>query len=62
MKDKKFWLLTYDELHEHIGHKIVLNDIWDWGTNREIGIEIRCETCEASEPLLDYDLPKQNER
>lgn len=52
---KNTTLLTYEELHEHIGHTIDLNDIWDWDTNRETGIEIRCRDCEGCEPLLEMD-------
>jgi len=53
------YLMPYNALHYHIGHSIVLNDIWCWQTNREIGIEIRCQEkeCEGSEPLLEVDIP-----
>lgn len=49
--------MTYKELREHVGHKVVLNDVTDWGSNLETGIELRCEDCEACEPLLEMDNP-----
>jgi hypothetical protein len=33
--------MSYEDLQYHIGHKIVLRDVRDWGTNRETGLEIR---------------------
>lgn len=58
------YLMEYDQLHYHIGHKIILNDIWDWHTNRESGLEIRCEEkeCEGCEPLLEIDNPDWSPR
>jgi hypothetical protein len=58
--EKDFSIMDYDALHQHIGHKIELNDVWDWQTNREVGLEIRCteKDCESSEPLLQIDTPK----
>jgi len=55
------YAIDYDGLHAHIGHKIVVNDIWDWATNRETGLEIRCADCEGEEPLLEMDLPREEE-
>jgi len=53
----KLYSMNYDELNEHIGHNIELNDIWDWNTNRQIGIEVRCKDCDT-EPLFDqYETP-----
>ena len=52
------YIMSYNELRYHVGHKIELNDVWDWGTNRETSIEIRCSQCEGVEPLLEVDVPK----
>lgn len=55
------YIAIYNELRDHIGHQLELNDIWDWTTNRETGLEIRCKTCAekgACEPLLELDTPK----
>ena len=51
------YVMSYEQMHHHIGHNLELNDIWDWETNRETGIEIRCSDCEGTEPLIDYDNP-----
>ena len=62
-KKKNQWVMTNKELEYHLGHKLVLQEKWDWHTNRAFGIEIRCEEpgCETEEPLLDgdyYDINK----
>lgn len=53
------YCLPYDELRCHVGHKVEIIDVWDWVTNRETSIEIRCleEDCEGCEPLLEADNP-----
>ncbi len=53
------YVLPYDGLRHHVGHEIEINDVWDWITNRETGIEIRCLEvgCEGCEPLLEADNP-----
>ena len=53
------YILSYDELRFHVGHDIEIGDVWDWVTNRETGIEIRCREvgCEDCEPLLEADNP-----
>lgn len=52
--------MSYDELAHHIGHKVELNDVLDWDTNRVTSIEIRCtnKACEGCEPLLEIDTPQ----
>ena len=55
-KKQKPYVLSYDELREHVGHDIEINDVWDFGTNREIEVEIRCKDCEGCEPLLSMDI------
>lgn len=54
------YIMSYDELAHHIGHKIELNDVLDWNTNRVTSIEIRCtnKACEGCEPLLEIDTPQ----
>jgi hypothetical protein len=52
MLKPKIYSMDYDELNEHIGHTIVCNDVWDWQTNRQTGIEIRCLDCDT-EPLFE---------
>lgn len=53
--------MNYEEMRFHVGHKLVLFDVWDWETNREIGLEIRCanKKCEGCEPILTFDIPKK---
>ena len=52
-------VLPYDDLRRHVGHEIEINDVWDWATNRESGVEIRCREndCAGCEPLLEADNP-----
>ncbi len=54
---KNAYVMPYDALRHHVGHKIEIYDVWDWQTNRESGIEIRCleDDCEGCEPLLEMD-------
>ena len=56
---KNTYIMPYDELRHHVGHEIEINDVWDWQTNRESGIEIRCreDECAGCEPLLETDNP-----
>lgn len=49
------YVIDYDDLRYHVGHKIEINDVWDWHTNRETSIEIRCLDCDC-EPLLEVDI------
>ena len=55
--DTEAWAMPYDQLYEHIGHKIGLNDVWDWQTNRQSELEIRCADCDGEEPILTIDAP-----
>lgn len=55
---KNAYLMPYEELRYHVGHKITLSDVWNWQTNREYELEIRCEDCISCEPLLSIDTPK----
>lgn len=57
---KNTYIMPYDELRRHVGHEIEINDVWDWQTNRETGIEIRCreDECAGCEPLLETDNPQ----
>lgn len=58
---KLIYTMNYEEMRFHVGHKLVLFDVWDWETNREIGLEIRCanKKCEGCEPILTFDIPKK---
>ena len=51
----------YNAFHYHIGHKVEILDVWDWHTNIETSIEIRCSepSCEGCEPLLEMDMPNE---
>jgi len=49
--------MEYKELRQHVGHNIEINDVTDWQSNLEIGIEIRCIDCET-EPLFEIDNPE----
>jgi len=57
---KDIYLMPYDELRYHVGHDIEINDVWDWHTNKETSIEIRCREneCAGCEPLLEVDNPQ----
>jgi hypothetical protein len=56
---KNTYILPYDELRFHVGHKIEINTVQDWHTNREYLIEIYCldERCKGSERLMEMDSP-----
>lgn len=54
-KPKSYSFVEYDQLRQYVGKKITLDDVWDWQTNRESGLEIRCE--EADEPIFQIDNP-----
>jgi len=60
MTKKTAYYMDYDVMRYHIGHKIELNDVWDWQTNRESGLEIRCanKECEGCEPIFEIDNPE----
>lgn len=51
----------YETFRYHIGHKIEILDVWDWRTNREFSLELRCAepSCEGCDPLLEMDMPKE---
>ena len=53
------YITSYDELHDHIGHKLQVIEVYDWATNREIALEIICTTCgdDPGEPLVMFDNP-----
>lgn len=51
-------MMGYDELSYHIGHKLELNEVYDWQSNLVIGLEIRCADCEGCEPILELDNPE----
>lgn|SRR5574343_48930 len=50
-------VLSYEELSNHVGHKIEINHVFSWHTNKESSIEIRCidKGCESCEPLLEIN-------
>ena len=56
---KNTYQMMYDDLRQHVGHTIKLNEVWDWGSNSETGVEIRCleSECDGCEPLLEVDNP-----
>ena len=56
---KNSYIMPYEALCQHVGHKIEINDVWDWETNTETSVEIRClhGDCEGCEPLLEVDNP-----
>lgn len=57
----KSFSLNYMGLHGHKGHRLEIQPVWYWITNREIGLEIRClePECEDTEPIFEMDLPKK---
>jgi len=56
MSEPQVYSMGYDELNTHVGHRIEINDVWDWGTNRQTGIEVRCLDCEGEGPLFEVEL------
>lgn len=50
-------IMSYEELSNHVGHKIEINHVFSWQTNNESSLEIRCleKGCESCEPLLEID-------
>ena len=49
------YTMPYEAMRYHIGHNIQLNDVWDWQTNRETSLEVRCNDCENCEPIMEVD-------